>query len=98
MNPMMIKKIQKMQQDMEKEQARVTQSEFCEEYQGIVVEMLGTREIARIQIDPDLLNPSDKDILEELLQVAINNCIKKIEKAFEDALKPFASLTGAFGF
>lgn len=97
MNQAMINKLRKMQREMEETQESINKAEFSEEYQGVKVSMLGTREVTRVEILDQSLT-EDKDILEELLQVAFNSCLKKIEKEFEKAMAPYTSLMGGFGF
>ena len=42
--------------------------------------MNGKREILDLQIDPDLLDPSSKDMLQDMIKVALNNVLAQIEK------------------
>ncbi len=97
MNQAMINKLKKMQREMEETQESINKTEFSEEYQGVKVSMLGTREVTRVEILDQSLT-EDKDILEELLQIAFNSCLKKIDKEFERAMAPYTSLMGGFGF
>ena len=97
MNQAMINKLKKMQREMEETQESLNKTEFSEEYQGVKVSMLGTREVTRVEILDQSLT-EDKDILEELLQIAFNSCLKKIDKEFERAMAPYTSLMGGFGF
>lgn len=98
MNPQMLRKIQKIQKEIEEAQDNISKTQYTENYQGISISMLGTREVTRVVIDPQLLDPSMKDMLEELMQVAVNNILNKIEKAFADVMAPYAHLTGGLGF
>ena len=42
--------------------------------------MSGKREILNLDIDPDLLDPSSKDMLQDMLKVALNTVLAQIEK------------------
>lgn len=43
----------------------------------VTVEVNGLAEVIRVSVDPSLLNPSDKDLLEELLTGAMRDAIQK---------------------
>lgn len=97
MNKAMMNKLKKMQKEIEQAQEDIRKSEYTASYQGISISMLGSKEVTRVNIsNPELLE--DKDMLEELLQVAINACIKKVDDAFEEAMSPYASLMGGLSF
>ncbi len=53
----------------------------------------GDGNLVKIQIEPNLLNPRDKDMLEELVISAVNEAIKKSREAAAHEMK---SLTGGF--
>ena len=98
MNPQMLKKIQKIQKEIEEAQENINKTVFSDTNQGITISMLGTREVTRVVIDPALLDPQMKEMLEELMEVSINNILRKIEKAYEEVMAPYAHLTSGFGF
>ena len=60
MNPMMMKKIQKMQRDMMKAQQEIEQSVFTGSAAGgmVTVEATGTKQINKININHQLLGSS----------------------------------------
>lgn len=41
----------------------------------------GNREVTSINIDPELVNPADTEILEDLVIAAVNQAMKKSEEA-----------------
>ena len=57
--------------------------------------MNGKREILDLQIDPDLLDPSSKDMLQDMIKVALNNVLSQIEKE-SDAINE--KVTGGMRF
>ena len=79
----------KVQAELEKKQEELEQKEFVVEKQGIKVVILGSKKIKSIEIDEMLVDPEDKDILEDLILIAINEGIDKITEE-EDAIKPSA--------
>ena len=57
--------------------------------------MNGKREILDLQIDPDLLDPSSQDMLQDMIKVALNNVLAQIEKE-SDAINE--KVTGGMRF
>lgn len=59
---------------------------------GVVnVKFNGALEMVDIKISPEVMNPDDKEMLEELIIAAINECIAKSKNLIEDE---FAKQTG----
>jgi len=76
----MMKQAQQMQAKVAKAQAELESTEFEHENQGIKIEMTGRKEVLNIEIDPDLMEEDNKEILEDLLVVALNDLINKIDE------------------
>ncbi|HPZ00376.1 MAG TPA: YbaB/EbfC family nucleoid-associated protein [Clostridiales bacterium] len=89
----MMKQIQKMQEDMEKKQQEVQEAEFTASAGGgaVNVTVKGTHEVSSIQIQPDVVDPEDVEMLEDLLLAALNEANRKAADAMENAM---GSLTG----
>lgn len=83
----MMAQAKKMQADMEKAKAELHKKEFVVEKQGIKVIVMGTKKIKSIDINEALIDPEDKDIIEGLIIVAINEAMDKIS-AEEAATNP----------
>lgn len=83
MNPEMIKRLKKMQDEMEKKQRELNKKEFTVEKQGVIVVINGASKITKIEIDEALVDPEDKDIIEELLVIAINEAYDLVAKEQE---------------
>lgn len=99
----MLKKIQDMQADMENKQAEIEATEFTASAGGGAVEavVLGTHEIKRIKIDPEVIDPEDAEMLEDMITAAVNEAIKKsidaMDKAMESAKAGLGGLGGGLG-
>ncbi len=91
----MMKQAQKMQADMQKVQAEIDAKDFEETTNNIVrVTLKGTRRVEKIEI---LEKIDDMEMLADLVTIAINNCLEKIEcyaKEKMDELSP--GLPGMF--
>jgi len=94
MNPKkMMKQIQKMQEDMMKMQEQLS-LEVVEETSGggmVKVEITGQMKVKSIKINPDVVDPEDIEMLEDLIVVAIN---KALEKAQSLSTQKLSQLTG----
>lgn len=89
----MMRQVQKMQKDMQKAQERIEEMEFTSTAGGGVVEAVvnGKREVLSVKIDEDVIDPEEKDMLEDMVVAAINDALKKAEKTTQDEM---GKLTG----
>ena len=98
MQQMMIQ-AQKMQRELKKAQAELAQKEFVVSKGGAVtVTVLGSKEIKAINIDKDAFNPDDKEMIEDMIALAINEAIQKIEEESEAINERITGQSGGFGF
>ncbi|MBE6717336.1 MAG: YbaB/EbfC family nucleoid-associated protein [Ruminococcaceae bacterium] len=89
----MMAKIQKMQEDMANKQAEVENSEFTASAGGGAVEVRvsGKHEILGISIKPEVVDPEDVEMLEDLLIASLNEAVRKATEAMDREMN---SLTG----
>lgn len=88
-----MKQAQQMQQKLQLEQEKMKNTDF-EGTSGngaVKITMTGDYNVKSINIDKNLIDPEEKDLLEDLIKVATNDCIKKIIATSNDNLN---SLTG----
>ncbi len=91
----MLMQAQKMQRDMQKKQAELEAKEFTVSKGGAVtVVVKGDKSIKSIEIDKDALDPDNKEMVEELIALAINEATDQI-KAKEAEIS--ASVSGGMG-
>lgn len=81
----MMKQIQKMQDDMQETQKNIEESEFSASSGGGAVEVVvnGSHEVKSIKINPEVVDPDDVEILEDMLIAALNESIKKANDTME---------------
>ncbi|MBR2781255.1 MAG: YbaB/EbfC family nucleoid-associated protein [Eubacteriaceae bacterium] len=93
----LMKQAQKMQQEMQKAQEELHSREYEATSGGGAVKVVygGDKKLRAIEIDDELLNPDDKDMLTDMIIVAVNEVI---EKAEADAQTRIGSVTGGIGF
>ena len=79
MNALM-QQAQRMQREMEKAQKELEEKTFeiTSAGGGIKVTIKGTKEILNIDIDQDMIDPSEKDMLQDMLVVAVNEAVGKV--------------------
>ena len=78
---LLMRQAQKMQKDMEKAQKALEETLFEIESAGgaIKISIYGNRKIEKIDIDKDAIDPDDKEMLEDMLKVALNEASAKID-------------------
>lgn len=89
----LMKQAQKMQKQMEDMQANLDTLEFEATVGGGVVKAIvnGKKELTKIAIDPDAVDPDDVEMLEDLVVAAVNEAIRKAE---EEVNGQMSKLTG----
>jgi nucleoid-associated protein EbfC len=92
----MLKQVQKMQSDMATAQEEVAQltAKGSAGDGAVVVEINGVNELLSIKIDPEVVDPEDVDILEDLVLVAVNTAIKEMSRISEERM---SKVTGGLG-
>lgn len=87
MNQNMVKKLQKMQREMQETQERLQMTEFEGKASGVTVTMLGSHQVVDLVIDEELLE--DKDMLQDAIVVAINNAVEVVDKTTQEEMSKF---------
>lgn len=77
----MVKKAQKMQEQMEAKQAELEQTEFSTTSGGGAVEvvMTGNKQMKALTLKPEVVDPEDIEMLQDLVISAVNECLRNIE-------------------
>ncbi len=93
MNALM-RQAQKMQEDMAAKQAELEECEYDISAGGGVVNVKinGKKEILSISLEPEIIDPDDKETLEDILVAAVNEAIKRVEDTNSEEM---AKITGS---
>ena len=77
----MMKQAQKMQQEFQRMQQELESKEFTAKAGGGAVEATvnGKRELTKLKISPDAVDPDDVEMLEDLVVAAVNEAIRLYE-------------------
>lgn len=77
----MLMQAQKMQRELQKAQNELKEKEFTVSKSGAVTVIVkGDHTIKSISIDEDAFDKDNKDMVEEMVAMAINEAIEQIEK------------------
>ena len=84
----MLKQVQKMQEEMQKVQSQLGNLTVSEEAGGGMIKASanGNKEIISIEIDPQVINPQEKEILEDLVVAAVNKALQSANKIAEEEM------------
>ncbi|WP_026400075.1 YbaB/EbfC family nucleoid-associated protein [Acholeplasma equifetale] len=96
MNPNMLNKIKKMQQQIQAAQEELEATEFIGKASGVTVIVQGTRQVIDVKIDPALLD--EIELLQDSILLAVNDALAQIDKKQEETMGQFSAGLGGFGF
>lgn len=84
----MLKQMQKMQDEMQKVQSELGNKTITEEAGGGMIKATanGNKEIIKVEIDKQVIDPEDKEILEDLVVAAVNKALESAGKMAEEEL------------
>ena len=88
----LMRQAQKMQQQMQEAQERLEEAEYEATAGGgmVSVKVSGKRELTSITIDPQVVDPDDIEMLQDLVMAAVNEALRKGEEARETAMNHMA--------
>ena len=85
----MLRQAQKMQEDIEAKKAELEEKEYVVSSGGGMVEITvkGNHEVKAIGINPEVVDPEDVEMLEDMLLAAFNEAIRQIDEESERELE-----------
>ena len=92
----MMKQAQKMQENMEKTQEELKAREFKATSGGGAVEavMNGKKELVSLTIKPEVVDPEDTEMLQDLIVAAVNQVVREVEQTTNEEMQ---KVTGNMG-
>ena len=92
----LMKQAQKMQKQMEdaQKQLEVMELEATAGGGAVTVKVSGKREILSVEIDPEVVDPDDVEMLQDLILAAVGEAMKQIDQESESMMGGFG---GGFG-
>lgn len=88
----LMKQAQSLQKDMMKTKEEIDNMTFTGTSSFVTVEVKGTKEVLKVTIDNENINSDDKEIIEDMLVVALNDAFKQIDKVTEQKMGKFSSM------
>ena len=79
----LMKEAKKMQADLEKSQAELAAKEFESTAGGgaVSVKVTGEKVIKEITLKPEVVDPDDVEMLQDLILTCVNDALKKVDSA-----------------
>ena len=92
----LMKQAQKMQRQMEEAQKELEEKEVTAAAGGGAVEVTvsGKHEITKVKLSPEVVDPDDIEMLEDLIVAATNEALRKVEQENQAVM---SKLTGGLG-
>ena len=87
---------QRMQRDITKKKEEIDKMEFLGKSEWVEIVFNGKREIKSFKILKDEIDADDKEMLEDMIMIAIKDAFTKIDKETENKLGSYASMSGLF--
>lgn len=85
----MLRQAQKMQEDIETKKAELEEKEYVVTSGGGMVEITvkGNHEVKAIGLNPEVVDPEDVEMLEDMLVAAFNEAMRQIDEESERELE-----------
>lgn len=92
----LMKQAQKMQKQMEEANKEMEDKEVTATAGGGVVEVTvsGKKEVTKVKIDPEAVDPDDVEMLEDLIMAATNEALRQMD---EESQASMSKITGGLG-
>ncbi len=85
---------QKMQRDITKKKEELNAKEFVGNSELVEVKFTGDKKLISVTIKQDNLSSDDKEILEDMFTIAVNNAMQKIDEETEKILGAYGNQLG----
>lgn len=95
----MQKQMQAMQRKMDELQAEINEMEASASSGGgaVTVTVCGKKEITDIQIKPEVVDPDDVEMLQDLIMVAANEALRQMEEISQNEMNKLTAGLGIPG-
>ncbi|MBN1486219.1 MAG: YbaB/EbfC family nucleoid-associated protein [Anaerolineae bacterium] len=92
----LMRQVQRMQKEVERTQAEAAEETITVSAGGGVIEVTitGGLEIKSVKIEPDVVDPEDVEMLQDLITAAVNEAIQKAQGMMADKM---SAITGGLG-
>ena len=96
----LMKQAQRMQRQMEESQKELETKEFTAKAGGGAVEVTvtGAKEVTKVIIDKDAVDPDETEMLQDMIMVAVNDALHQAEEANAAIMGKMTGGLGGFPF
>lgn len=88
----LMKQAQSLQKDMMKSKEEIDNMEFTGNSSFVSVVVKGDKTVKKVIINNDDITSDDKEMIEDMLVVALNDAFKQIDKVTEQKMGKFSSM------
>lgn len=93
----MMKQAQKLQKEMMEEKNKIDKMEFEGKSSFVTVKVNGNKELLNVKIEQEELSKDDIEMLEDMIVVAVNEAMKKVDQETEQKMGKYTKgLPGMF--
>lgn len=95
----MMKKMKKMQKEMEEAQSKLAATEFVGSSNNdlVTVTVTGDKKVVKVNIKDEIIDPEDKEMIEDLVQLALNDAFDQVDAEDERVMSKYTKgLGGGF--
>lgn len=84
----LMRQAQKMQEDMQKAKKEIEETDFTASVGGgmVTVVMGGNRRVKSIELKPQIVDPDDIEMLQDLIVAGVNDALMQVSKAEAEKL------------
>jgi hypothetical protein len=90
----MLQQAQKMQRDIQAKQEQINSSEYTGNSELIDITIYGSKKIKSVNLKVKSLDEEDIEVLEDMIKIAMNDAISKVEKDTESKLGSYSKQLG----
>ena len=96
----LMKQAQRMQRQMEESQKELETKEFTAKAGGgeVEVTVTGAKEVTKVIIDKDAVDPDETEMLQDMIMVAVNDALHQAEEANAAIMGKMTGGLGGFPF
>ena len=88
----LMKQAQSLQKEMTKVKNEIDNMTFVGTSSFVHVEVKGTKEVVKVTIDHDDISSDDREMIEDMMVIALNDAFKQIDKITEQKMGKFSSM------
>ena len=88
----LMKQAQTLQKDMMKAKEEIDNMTFTGNSSFVTVTVKGNKTVEKVTINNDDITSDDKEMIEDMLVVALNDAFKQIDKVTEEKMGKFSSM------